>query len=438
MLVSILCDMAKNTTMNPWSQQDEGSHYPVTREWWTFETLFSTSDKRKWNLMLIMSYNLEKPNCFFQYTLFDITNKTCVLRKDIDDNIKKFRHEKNKLDLVYEKNYSKGRFPDYTLHLEDESQSFMFDIDLHAISFPHWIAQDITNGSLPIGLNFYKYGYIPNAIIKGEMMLQDQSFNITGNGYIEHVWGDWSYQKPLSNIKNLRKTFRTYINLGKWWISHHTPKIPETIGFTTENNIFGYDWVWGVFDNNWSVFYGNILFWLYQGPAFGVLTLTPNGKTYWDFSDITYRYNKVHYVKEYDIYFGSDIDLIARLYDKTITLNFSLNTNAYDYIDPFNHQGFYRAFILAEMPGTISGIYKDDHQEIKLKGDCKMMPLRQPSILGHNAVTLTLTKPPKGFGISFDLNSHYLKKKIDASIQLIPKPKCSFEIKSLNRQDFTF
>jgi hypothetical protein len=110
----------------------------------------------------------------------------------------------------------------------------------------------------------------------------------------------------------------------------------------------------------------------------------------------------------------------------------------YDYIDPFKHQGFYKAFILAEMPGIMKGTYRDENQDISLKGECKMMPLRQPSILGHNKLAVTLTKPPKGVGIAFDLNSHYLKKKIDASIQILPKPTCSFKMKSIEKEEFTF
>ena len=199
--------MQANTPNNPWSIQDEGSHYPVTREWWTFETIFTTPiDRRKWNLMLIIAYNLEKPNCFFQYTLFDITNKKCVLRKDIDGEIHKFKHKKNKMDLQYEQSFAKGLFPDYNLHLDDNEKSLTIDMDFHSISKPHWIAQDITDGDLPIGLNFYKYGYIPNTNILGKMSLDNQIFELNGKGYIEHVWGDWSYQKPLSQIKNLRKT----------------------------------------------------------------------------------------------------------------------------------------------------------------------------------------------------------------------------------------
>lgn len=431
--------MDRNSPLNPWTKKDEGSHYPVTREWWTFETIFTTpEDKRKWNLMLIMAYNLEVPNCFFQYTLFDITNNRCVLRQDIDDDIAELSHKKNKLDIQYKKNKATGLFPDYSVHLEDQKQNFKADLDFHAVSYPHWIAQDITNGELPIGPNFYRYGYIPNTTLSGIIQLNDQALATTGKGYVEHVWGDWSYQKPLSNITNLGKTIRTYVNLGKWWIYHHKPHIPKTLGFTTENNIFGYDWAWGVFDNDWSVFYGNILFWLYHGPAFGVLTLTPDGKRYWDFSNITYQYNKVHYVKEYDIYFASDIELTARLHDKKIHLRFYLDSKCFDYIDPFDHQGFYKAFILAEMPGKMIGSYIDKDKKISLQGDCKLMPLRQPSTLGHNSLTINFTKPPKGIGLDVDVNSHYLRKHMTAQLHLLPKPKISCNMKKIDENDFTF
>ena len=431
--------MPENTTENPWSPQDEGSHYPVTREWWTYETIFKTlKDNRTWNFMLIMSYNLEKPNCFFQYTLIDVTNDKLVYRKDIDDGIEKFTHKKNIVDLKYKKSTVTGLYPDYSLHLQDTEQGFLVDMNLHALSQPHWIAQDINNGDLPFGLNFYKYGYIPNSDCTGTMNINNQTLAFKGKAYIEHVWGDWSYQKPLSQIKNLRKTIRTYVNLGKWWLTHHSPTIPNRIAMTTENNIFGYDWIWGVFDNEWSVFYGNILFWLCQGPAFGVLTVTPDGKTFWEFCDIAYRYNKVHYVKEYDIYFASDIELDARLDDKKIHLRFYLTTTCHDYIDPFDHQGFYKAFILAEMPGKMEGTYQDNEKTVQLKGECKLMPLRQPSVLGHNAITLDILKPPKGVGLSFDVNSHYLKKRLQGQVRFIPKPKIVFRKKTIDEQDFTF
>jgi len=424
---------------NPWTSEDEGSHYPIMREWWTFETIFKTiKDQKKWNLMVIMAYNLETPACFYQIALFDITSKKCIFRRDIDDNIKEFKHKKNKLDLRYKKNTAKGRYPNYILHFEDKEKKFKTDMKYEAKALPHWISQDITNGEIPIGLNFYKYGYIPNNKITGTMELENKKYSIEGKGYLEHIWGEWSYQSPLKKASDIKKTLRTYINLGRWWIANHKPKIPKKIAFTTENNIFGYDWAWGVFDNDWSLFYGNILFWLCSGPAFGYLSITPDGKKYWDFSDIDFYYNKYIYVKDYDIYFPSDFNIKARLNDKKINLRFYLDTNSYEYIDPFKKKGFYKAFILSEMPGKMKGYYSDNKQKIRLEGDCKMMPLRQPSSLGHNKLEIKFIKPPIGIGIDVDLNSHYLKKRIKSKIQLAPKPSFEFKSNNIKRKDFEF
>ena len=218
--------MRKNKYNNPWSPEDEGSHYPTMREWWTFETIFKTiEDQRKYNLMVIMSYNMERPGSFFQYVLFDINSKKCILRKDIDDKIEKFKHGKNKLDLRYGKNTAKGIFPKYELHLNDEKQKFKADIKYNAKSLPHWILQDVTNGELPLGLNFYKYGYIPNNEISGTIKLNQKEFQIKGKGYLEHIWGDWSYQNPLLRVSNIKKTVSTYINLGKF--NHYDQKEAE-------------------------------------------------------------------------------------------------------------------------------------------------------------------------------------------------------------------
>jgi len=307
-----------------------------------------------------------------------------------------------------------------------------------AKSLPHWISQDITNGKVPIGLNYYKYGYIPNNKITGTMEFQDKEYTIEGKGYLEHVWGEWSYQNPFKKFSDMKKTLGIYINLAKWWISQHNPKIPKKIAFTTENNIFGYDWAWGVFDNNWSLFYGNILFWLCSGPVFGYLSITPDGEEYWEFSDINFHYNKYVYVKDYDIYFPSDFSISARLDDRKIDLRFYLNTNSYEYIDPFKKNGFYKAFILSEMPGKMVGKYTDSTQTIKLEGDCKMMPLRQPSPLGHNKLEIDIIKPPEGVGINIDFNSHYLKKRIKSKIEFVPRPCFKFKSKNIDEKDFEF
>ena len=68
---------------NPWNPRDEGDHYPIMKEWWTLETLFTTlENNRKWNLMVSFAYKMETNTCFFQYVLFDITSGKYVLHKD--------------------------------------------------------------------------------------------------------------------------------------------------------------------------------------------------------------------------------------------------------------------------------------------------------------------------------------------------------------------
>jgi hypothetical protein len=84
------------------------------------------------------------------------------------------------------------------------------------------------------------------------------------------------------------------------------------------------------------------------------------------------------------------------------------------------------------------GKYTDSNQLINLEGDCKMMPLRQPSSLGHNKLEIDIIKPPRGIGIDIDLNSHYLKKRIKSNIYFAPKPYFKFKTEKIQKKDFEF
>jgi len=428
--------MAKKPLNNPWTPHDEGDHYPVMKEWWTTEILFKTKDKREWNLMASFAYKMEDKSCFFQYVLFDITSKKYVAHKDIDDKIEKLSHKKNKVDLRYENSTLQGLYPNYKIHIEDKEQNVTIDAMYKARALPHWIAQDINNGYLPIGLNYYRYGFCPDCDVTGTLKFKGKSYKIEGKGYLEHAYGNWSYRAPLQRLSGLRKTISTYINLGKWWLSQNKPHIPKTVGFTTENNVFGYDWIWGIFDNGWCLFYGNSMFWINNGPSLGSLCLTQDGETYLEFGNVQFHYNKSLYIKKYDIYYPSEMELRGTLGDKKIHLRFWSNADSYEYISPFDNDRFHKAWILCEMPGRMEGVYMDGNKTIKLKGDCKIVPLRQPSYLGHNSLTFNFLKPPKGVGINIDLDSHYLKKQIAAKLHLVPRPRFSFSMKKLDEKDF--
>ena len=423
---------------NPWSPQDEGDHYPVMREWWTLETLFKTlEDNRKWNLIATFSYNRESPSCFFQYILFDITSKKYVKFKDINDKIEKLSHTKNKVDLKYEQSFFRGLYPNYHLHIEETKNNICADIKYKAVSLPHWTAQDITNGYHPVGAEHMRYGWLLNCNLSGTLDIDNKSYKIKGKGYQEHAYGNWSYKNPAKMLSGLKKTISVFSNLGYWYLSHLKPKIPSNISFTTENNPVGYDWFWGVADNDWSIFYGNSMFWIREGPAFGILSVTPDGKKFYDFCNVKFHYNKLVYVKDYDFYYPSDMEIIGILDDKKIKLQVWSTTESYDYIYPHDHDGFYKALTLFEMPGRMEGYFIDGDKKIKLLGDCKIVQQRQPSVLGHNSLDIKFIKPPKGVGIDMSLNSHYLKKKIKTKIHLAPHPKIKFTMKKSKKEEIS-
>ncbi|HVQ01649.1 MAG TPA: hypothetical protein VMT57_09075 [Candidatus Thermoplasmatota archaeon] len=418
---------------NPWTPEDEGDHEPVLKEWWTTELLFTTkNDHRRWNLMTSFSYEHDTPSCFYQYVLFDITSKKCVLHTDLNDDITMFHHVKNKLDLRYHDSTFSGLYPQYRLHLQQDDKQFLIDAEYHAQSLPHWITQDITHGYLPMGLNCYRYGFLPNIDIRGTLNLQGTPQALEGKAYIEHVWGNWSYKHPFRTLVGVRKTIATYASLSRWWLSHHPLTIPNRIEFSSENNILGYDWVWGVCDNNWSLFYGNSLLWVSEGPSFGALYVTPDGKNYWEFSNVTFKYNSLLYLRDYDIFYPKDFELTGRLKDKTIHLKFFSTTESYVYIDPLTRSRLYNAYILCELPGEMKGSFTDQGKTIPLTGQCKMVPLRQAPRNGHTAVQFKFIKPPQGIGMMVTVDSHHFKKHIAKTVQLSPRPKIRWDISEID------
>jgi hypothetical protein len=416
-----------NSAKNPWTPEDEGDHYPSMKEWWAFETLFKTlDDNKKWGLKGSMAYERETPSCFIINYLFDVNSNKCIIHRTINDDENKFKHKKNIVDLKYEDFTIKGNYPNYSFHLDIKESDFIADLKLKAKILPHWSAQDSTNGYIPFGLDHYRYGWLLNCDVTGLIQLNDKIQDVRGKGYIEHAWGNWSYSNPFKKFSGIKKTVSTYKNLFNWWIKNNRPKIPNRIGFSTDNNPFGYDWFWGVFENDWSIFYGNSLFWISEGPAIGVLTLFKDGNNYLDFSNIRFKYNKIIYIKEYDLYYPADLSVTAKLDDKKVEIKAWAVCDPYEYIDKFKGDGFYRAFIMPEMSGYMKGEYRDNNKIVELEGDCKIVPQRQPSKLGHNSLKIEFIKPPKGVGISFDLDSHYLNKKIYTKFQLAPRFKIKY------------
>jgi hypothetical protein len=424
----------KSQILNPWTAHDERGDTSRILEWWATEAFFtSQEDKKRWSLKVAFSegvVDLKHRGVVCNMTLFDQdTNKQYIyyLRTpgaQLQSNSETF-------DVHHDDSYMKGLYPTYQMHFHDPDHDIEIDFISHAESFPHWVAQDITQGWLPMGIGFYRYGFIPKTRISGTMKIQGKSFTIQGNGFFEHVWGSFDYEHPLATLSGFFRSIWVYKKLAFWWLQNHSLKIPRSVTLSTENNPLGYDWVWALFDNGWSLFYGNAMFWIMDGPAAGILIFSKDGKKYTEFSDITFHYNKTTYAKNNDFYYPTELQLIAKKGKETLNLTCTMTSDSREYIRSSRVHRFWNGLAICEAPGVIKGSYEDGEQTIPLQGVCKIEPQRELSILGHNRLKIDFVLPPVGIGVALDLESHFFKKKIVAHLQLIPHPGIQMRMKRI-------
>lgn len=415
---------------NPWTAEDEREHFPSISEWWCSEFFFETvEDNKKWSLKAACSEWAGKNQIgsHFSMTLFDLDNNKYFSYQSHNYSAK-LESAKDRFDVRYDDSFMRGSFPDYKMHLRDLKNNIELDVKYHSESLPHWIAQDVTNGWLPMGLGFYRYGFIPKCAVSGTMKINEKIFNVDGKGYFEHVWGSFSYSDPFLNDLGLKKTISTYTKLVGWWLHDHKIKIPKSITFSTENNPFGYDWIWALLENGWTIFYGNIMFWVMEGPAAGILVLSKDGTTYDEFYDIHCQYNKIRYSKNYDFFYPSELEITARKGKEKLHLCFAMTTESREDVQKLSRRKYYPAYVICEAPGVVEGYYFDGKKKIKLNGISKIEPQRQISMPGHNSLKLDFMLPPEGVGMSFDLDSHFFRKKVFTKIQLAPRPKIKFNM----------
>ncbi len=422
-------------TFNPWTSQDERGDTSRLLEWWATEAFFtSQEDKKRWNLKVAFSEGLVAPKqrgVVCNMTLFDQeTNKQYVYYVRIPGV--HLHSNKEALDVHHEDSYMKGSYPRYQMHFHDPDHEIEIDFTSHAESFPHWVAQDVTQGWLPMGIGFYRYGFIPKTKISGTMNIQGKTLTIQGDGFFEHVYGSFDYEHPLANLSGFFKSIGVYAKLAFWWLQNHSLKIPKTVTLCTENNPLGYDWVWALFDNGWSLFYGNSMFWIMDGPATGILIFSKDGKQFTEFSDITFRYNKIVYAKDHDFYYPTELELIAKKGKEALHLTCTMTSESREYVRESRANRFWTGLAICEAPGVVNGFYNDGDQTIPLQGICKIEPQRELSILGHNQLKIDVVVPPTGVGISLDFESHFFKKRIATCLHLSPHPRIHLRIQRID------
>jgi hypothetical protein len=192
----------RDDELNPWTKEDEMEHFPSVMEWWAAEAFFQTlEDKKKWSLKVAFTEWFEQPEkigFISNMTLFNHNAGTYTVHY-IRDDTKKLDSETDRFFIRQNDSFMKGAFPKYTMRFVDTRRDIVINFSYRSDSFPHWISQEVTNGWLPMGLGFYRYGFIPKNSLSGAMKIKEKTFTIKGIGYFEHVWGDFDYDKPLAN-----------------------------------------------------------------------------------------------------------------------------------------------------------------------------------------------------------------------------------------------
>lgn len=424
----------QKSTHNPWSFEDEQEHPSCILEWWSVESFFQTKeDKKQWCLKVAMTEwcgKQQRIGSVCNMTLFDLGAKKHYVYNSWTDGTK-LQTKPGSFDIRYNASFMKGRFPFYEMGFFDIENNITLEFEQKAESYPHWIGQKITKGWLPMGLGYYRYGIIPKNHIQGTMNLQGKTQQIEGTSYFEHIWGDFDFDKPLANLRGFGKTFGIYTKILLWWLSNHH-HFPRSITLATENNPFGYDWVWAVFENGWSIFFGNAMFWLMDGPSAGIFVLTKDGHTYTEFPNTTFHYKKLAYSKEFDFYYPTVLELIATNDKESLHLTCTGTHESREYTRVWKPKAFLQGLTICEIPGRITGYYDDGTQRIPLSGFCKIEPQREITALGHNTKKIEFLLPPKGIGVSFALESHLLLKKIAVHITLVPHCHIAWEFKRID------
>jgi|GEM_PF-547729 len=431
-----------SSDVNPWKPEDEGSHFPCGCEWWMFYVALELEDGTHWDASATFQYEAlqtengpEISDSILLMYYFDRESKKCHEFSSQTYKEKPFTFKKNEVDLKYYNSTIKGLYPTYKIHLEDSDKYIVLDIKLDATSLPHWAAQEAgTNGYFPWGLGVAKYGYIPRLNVSGNISIYGINNSVTGVGYFEHDWGNFNYNvvTPLAQLKGSVKNLLKILPLVRWYFSEQSISVPNILMFSTDN-IFGYDWVWGHFDNGWSLQLAVMHLGesLAAGPMLGVLSITPDGQTYFDFADLEIKYGKMYYIEEADSYLPLDIELTAKKGDKRLFLKFNSTTNPQVKgtvgVCPLSRFSCGLAGI--QTAGVVEGYYRDGKQFIPLNGICTIGPYRTLFSTRHNSLKIDFPNPPKQFGFSIEIVSHRLGFELFSKRQFFPYLERCFYIK---------
>ncbi len=323
------------------------------REWWNVDA-FIKADKN-YSITASFEYEKETPSANLFFTIFNHDDKIVYDLSSYEDDIDEIKFGEG-LNITYKNSSLYGNYPYYTFHLENKGIAVR--IYLEAIS-PKKIVSD---GALPIGFGYYYYLFVPKCRAWGWIDFYGSKEEFEGIAYFEHVWGNWSYNKPLSNFSF--DTIKNYVRIFRWWAENANLSF-SSLSISSDNP-FGYDWSWGWFYDGRTIFFGSIPFWINE-LNFGMLYI-------YDGNINEVKNLKIEYID--GIYFeGAFIPRKIKIDSDNISIILEMENVSHIYLD--NLSSFYwKKLILYESPGKIY----DDNEEI---GKCEIEIERQISIFEY-------------------------------------------------------
>ena len=417
----------------------EREHYPCAKEWWCTEGFFTTiENNNKWSFRSILSQGICRDKSIwktYSVSIFDLDNHKTYSYNSLEDSMK-LDSAKDIFNIKYDKSYIKGSYPNYQTYFLDLNNNINLDLKYNAKSLPYWVAQQITNGWMPWSFGYLRYGFIPKNEIKGSIIINNQKFAVNGKGYFEHIWGDFSFFNLYSSKRSFKKIISTYAKLLGNWLNNQNIKIPKSIMFSTNNRPPGYDWIWAILDNGWSIFFGNMMLWIMEGLGTGILILSKDGKKYSEFSNIRFKYNKMKYLEKYDFYYPTELQIFAKKGHEKLYLHISSISESSEDVNEATDQKSLFGFLITEVPSKINGYYYNGDKKTIIKGLSKLESHRLLRIFGYNSLKINFELSKNRFGFLSSFDSHYLRKKFDINLQFLPRPNLKIIFNKTDKSQF--
>ncbi|HEX08664.1 MAG TPA: hypothetical protein ENG38_02510 [Thermoplasmatales archaeon] len=416
---------------NPWTREDEGSHFPCGYELWFFQVFVRLENGEAWDIGFTVAYFMDRVRgkytdgvSFYRIKHWSRQSGKCYDFLHPDEFPGPLNITKNKVDISYYNNTMSGIFPNYYFHCEDRENDIITDMYCHAASMPHWVATDVSNGILVWGTSgYFKAGFIPWLEVHGTITINGISYNATGVGYFEHDFGSALLLTPFkpSSLKTMVNNTKICLSAIKWYLDEifrNGIKMMDSVGWCTDYFV-GWDWCWIAFDNGWSIVFtkaailGNT-----EGLSPTLLHFTKNGRDYMEICDVYQKVRSFKYIERGDIYIPLDFEITAYKDNVKIFLNFTVKTEMSEAFNKNRSCTFHCC-------GDVSGHYYDGNIGVSLRGIYSIERSRWLLPIKHFSIKIEFILPPKGLGFSVRITSHLAGVEVFFRLQVAP----TFDIK---------